>query len=1139
MRRLLGPLALLGLATACDANSEKVCSRDQKNCSGECVSILDDRRNCGACGLTCTSAETCVAGSCIDLQLALGGGGVDVNNLYKAVVFVKGQLFCSGTLVSSKHVLTAAHCVCSPAADGYFTKCSNTGEVLFYTVDAYEKPTFAAAYKRIYIPPEYKQHRQDPTCTDCALDLSRGDLAVIELDGCVSGITPMKLTPSKWPKGSIVAMVGFGASKDCDDKQLDQHRRIGISEITEYLDVDGVESDRLVTSSKIKDAAYTLRGDSGGPLLSFSKDYVIGVASLFNCPKKESHFTNVDRYRSWIAQTIGDATCLTCPASICATNNWVGGSHCVGDFLVSCQTGANGCVGISSVLPCALGCADGSCKMAPCETCTKLAGVCASKNLPANGEFFFAPVDPVKNPNGNAVYLATTNAPTGVHYIHPFPDMNCLTLLQTHPAKQGCYSYSILNKWPVVEAPMPCKDGSFVLHNKSIYRLKGGLLQPFCGSWSGSGFKNATTYEFEVAIPIDNSHWTGVVAKWPVGGGGIYPPGQKPPACGDPGYLCGKFTDACFTLDCGPCPACGDGSCVSGESCLSCPKDCGPCSAKCGDNTCEGGETCSSCPYDCGQCKKDAGPPDAGQKQDQKPKPDASPLDLAPKPDVLPKPDGPIKLDASSKSDIAHDSGADASCQAGATMVCFTGLPGVCNAGVRSCLAGSWGPCVSQIGPSAESCDGKDNDCDGKVDEDFPTLGQSCSVGIGECKSLGIVQCKADGSGVECSAKAGAPMAEICDGKDNDCDGLKDEDFPTLGQSCSVGVGECAATGIYQCRTDGLGVECPAQAGTPKAEVCDGKDNDCDGSKDEDFPTLGQACAVGIGECKAVGIYQCRTDGAGAECSAKAGTPAPEVCDNKDNNCNGVVDDGVQTTYYYDVDGDGFGDSNKSTMGCTAPPGYVGKNGDCDDTDVNVYPGAPEICDLKVNDCGATFGDIACGQHIRRWRECTSHHWQSFNAKDDMSCPPNMGSPEAGCGTCSRFVTTCSVTGTSMNTCWIDDGPESHKRFWTYAQPTGQAPPGGWLTLFHCYDGSTGIPGKNYYQTSSCPPGHDNAFPATLGSILKNPKNLPNASKTPAVELVQCCWQPGTGGPDCFLTLSKIECTNVSGTSNSLGYVWP
>ena len=63
-----------------------------------------------------------------------------------------------------------------------------------------------------------------------------------------------------------------------------------------------------------------------------------------------------------------------------------------------------------------------------------------------------------------------------------------------------------------------------------------------------------------------------------------------------------------------------------------------------------------------------------------------------------------------------------------------------------------------------------------------------------------------------------------------------------------------------------------------------------------------------------------------------------EICDGQDNDCDTIVDNGVQTTYYADSDGDGYGDSAVSTGACTPPVGYTGDNADCLDSDGTVYP---------------------------------------------------------------------------------------------------------------------------------------------------------------------------------------------------------
>lgn len=150
-----------------------------------------------------------------------------------------------------------------------------------------------------------------------------------------------------------------------------------------------------------------------------------------------------------------------------------------------------------------------------------------------------------------------------------------------------------------------------------------------------------------------------------------------------------------------------------------------------------------------------------------------------------------------------------------------------------------------------ELCDGKDNDCDGYTDEDFGLLGANCQIGIGECAvSDSINVCTQDGKGTTCSKPAKLPTAELCDGKDNDCDGLTDEDF-VLGTACGNGV--CA--NVWICSADKLGTVCPGISNSVP-EVCgDSLDNNCDGVVDDGCPVCDAIqCALIGGACNANGV---------------------------------------------------------------------------------------------------------------------------------------------------------------------------------------------------------------------------------------------------------------------------------------------
>ncbi|RMF72389.1 MAG: hypothetical protein D6744_16920 [Planctomycetota bacterium] len=88
---------------------------------------------------------------------------------------------------------------------------------------------------------------------------------------------------------------------------------------------------------------------------------------------------------------------------------------------------------------------------------------------------------------------------------------------------------------------------------------------------------------------------------------------------------------------------------------------------------------------------------------------------------------------------------------------------------------------------------------------------------------------------------------------------------------------------------------------------------------------------------------------------------APELCDGKDNDCDGQIDEEIPV-WYKDADGDGYGDPAVTTEDCDQPDGYVVDNTDCDDSDATVHPGATEVCNGIDDDCD---GDVDEG--CRTW----------------------------------------------------------------------------------------------------------------------------------------------------------------------------
>ena len=165
------------------------------------------------------------------------------------------------------------------------------------------------------------------------------------------------------------------------------------------------------------------------------------------------------------------------------------------------------------------------------------------------------------------------------------------------------------------------------------------------------------------------------------------------------------------------------------------------------------------------------------------------------------------------------------------------------------------------------------------------------------------------------------------------------DDVDTV-EDCEVTNAHGACAGNRTCEEAGW-TSCSAE--TPAPDICDGFDNNCDGYTDEDFPLLGQACdGPDVDECKG-GSFTCATDGTDVECINDDEGDTPELCDGFDNDCNGETD---ETFVLKGEPCDGPDDDECETgiWTCTAD----GSELEC----VNETGGATvEICDGLDNDC--------------------------------------------------------------------------------------------------------------------------------------------------------------------------------------------
>ncbi|MBL8617392.1 MAG: FG-GAP repeat protein [Deltaproteobacteria bacterium] len=216
---------------------------------------------------------------------------------------------------------------------------------------------------------------------------------------------------------------------------------------------------------------------------------------------------------------------------------------------------------------------------------------------------------------------------------------------------------------------------------------------------------------------------------------------------------------------------------------------------------------------------------------------------------------------------------------------------------------------------------------------------------------------------------------EVCDGVDNDCDGAVDPGLTISAFTDGDGDGFGAAGSAVEVCGLGAGLvdndadcdDSSAAAAPGLTEVCDGLDNDCDAIIDNGLtsPFWPDADGDGFGDSAAAVVEACDPGPGFADnnldCNDLTDVSNPgavEVCDAEDNNCDGVVDEGLTATWHIDADADGFGDPATASVTCAPAPEAVLDGTDCNDADVLINPAVLEVCGGADEDCNGLIDDV-------------------------------------------------------------------------------------------------------------------------------------------------------------------------------------
>ena len=472
----------------------------------------------------------------------------------------------------------------------------------------------------------------------------------------------------------------------------------------------------------------------------------------------------------------------------------------------------------------------------------------------------------------------------------------------------------------------------------------------------------------------------------------------------------------------------------------------------------------------------------------------------------------------------------------------------------KASVGGDCNDQASSVRPGVqEVCNGVDDNCDGNTDEgvlgtfyadvDKDNYGsnsatiQACSAPSGYLNSSGDCD---DGKS---SVHPGA--SEVCDNLDNNCDGQTDEGLGNVWylDSDNDGYGDAGVSGIFCANPGGYvgnSADCNDNndAVSPLAtETCNGVDDNCNALTDEGATTLyfkdadgdtygdphvtANACAL------PTGYVPNNSDCNDAQTAIHPG--AAETCNSLDDNCNGQTDEGIGSTYYYDGDGDNYGDPAVSAVNCSAPYKYVTNNSDCDDAKATVHPGAGETCNGIDDNC---VNGIDEGVKTTYYYDGDGDGYGLTNSTNAACAKPaNYATVGGDCddahGTAHPGGTDSSCNGIDENCDGTDNCPSATCTPQMLYNFNSNTAPGWTLGPSWEVDGAFVGTGYTLSYTYSSKPG----YPATAGSTSSVQLAVPNGAKF----LQYRPWFGNVRDDNALVDWQAYMMVNLNGTTSQTG----